>query len=290
LIFKNKNIMIRNRKNLFMASLAGLATILTIYSCQKKFDPKTYAPAKPLPSFNGYSSSNSIEPEHLISYWNFSGTLTDSVSKLTGTASLTTFGSGISGQAFQGAANGYAVCNVPSAIGTLQTLTVSAWVNTPPPSTGLLDYFTLANTAQFWGNIEMFFDNGSSNTDAHVRIHLSQNGNDNTFQAEVPNLFGAWVNVIFSYDSNGQCTYYVNGKSAATGTAGSLTGPLAFTNVGKVVFGTTQFNTTPSLTSATTAQPWAGYFTGKIDQVRVYDEVLTAAQASALYSLENLGR
>jgi hypothetical protein len=283
----------KTTKNKLMASLAALTMVLTISACQKSFDPKSYDPTKPLPSFGGYSSSNSIEPEHLVGYWPFSGSLTDSITKATGTAFGTTFGSGISGQALQGSAtvNSYALSNAPSAFAGLQTLTISAWVNTPPPTDGLLDYFTLANTGEFWGNVEMFFDNGSSNTDAHVRIHLDQNGNDNTFAAEVPNLFGAWVNLIFSYDVSGACTLYVDGKSAATGTAGSLTGPLAFTNVGKVVFGTTQFNTTPSQTSAATAQPWAGYFTtGKIDQVRVYNEVLTAQQASALYNLENLGR
>ena len=277
-------------KHTLIAGLMGLAIVFTISSCQKSFDPKSYAPVKPLPTFDGYSSSDAIETSNLVAYWNFSGNLTDSITKATGTATLTSFAPGISGQAFQGAANGYAVCTAPTGLATLQTCTISAWVNTPPPSNGLLDYFTLANTGQFWGNIEMFFDNGSNNTDAHVRIHLSQNGNDNTFAAEVPNLFGTWVNLIFTYDTSGACTLYVNGASVATGTAGNLKGALAFTNVGNVVFGCTQFNTNPSQTSATTAQPWAGYFTGKIDQVRVYNKVLSAQEISAIYNLENLGR
>ena len=268
----------------------GLVIVFTLSSCQKSFDAKTYAPKKPLPTFNGYGASNQIEPDSLVAYWNFSGSLTDSITKATGVASGTSFATGIEGQGLQGALNGYAVCNAPAALAKLQNFTVSVWVNTPPPSNGLIDFFTLANTQNFWGNIEMFFDNGSDNTDAHVRVHMSQNGNDNTFAAEVPNCFNTWVNLIFSYNQSGQCTLYVNGKSASTGTAGNLTGPLAFANVGKVVFGTTQFNTVPSQTAATTAQPWAGFLTGKMDQVRVYDKVLSSQEASALYSLENLGR
>jgi hypothetical protein len=278
-------------KNRFAAGLLTcLALIFTLPSCQKSFNAKSYAPTKPLPSFDGYSSSKAIETASLIDYWNFSGSLTDSVSKLPGTATGTTFSSGISGQALQCALNDYAVCQSSPAIAQLQKFTVSVWVNTGPPTTGVLDFFTLSNTDQFWGNIEMFFDNGSDNTDAHVRIHMSQNGSDNTFAAEVPGCFGAWVNLIFSYDVTGACTLYLNGKSVATGTAGSLTGPLAFTDVGNVVFGCTQFMTNPSQTSATGAQPWASYLVGKIDQARVYNTVLTSNEASALYNLDNLGR
>jgi hypothetical protein len=270
--------------------LLGLAVICTLPACQKGFNTKSYAPVKPLPSFDGYNSSNSIESASLVDYWNFSGSLTDSVSKLPGVATGTTFASGISGQGLQCNLNDYAICQPSAAIAKLQSCSVSTWVNTGPPTTGVIDYFTLANTGQFWGNMEMFFDNGSTNTDAHVRIHLSQNGSDNTFAAEVPGCFGAWVNLIFTYDVSGACTLYLNGKSVATGTAGTLTGPLAFTNVGSVIFGCTQFTTNPSQTTATGSQPWAAFMVGKIDQVRVYNTVLTANEAAALYNLENLGR
>jgi hypothetical protein len=270
--------------------LTGSALIFTLSSCQKSFDPKSYAPTKPLPTFDGYSSSNEIEADSLIDYWNFNGTLTDSVSKLTGTAAGSSFGSGVEGQAYQGSLTAYATCPSSPAIAALKSCSVSVWVNTTPPTTGLLDYFTLSNTANFWGNIEMFFDNGSTNTDAHVRIHLSQSGTDNTFAAEVPGCFGAWVNLIFTYDISGACTLYLNGKSVATGTAGTLAGPLAFQNVGNVVFGCTQFMTNPSQTTGSGSQPWAAYLPGKIDQVRVYSKVISANEASALYSLENLGR
>jgi len=280
-------------KNISLLMLFSTAMVSMITSCQKTFDAKSYAPKKPLPTFGGYSSSNEIEADSLVAYWNFSGTLTDSVSKLPGKATNTTFGSGISGQAFQGSAtNAYAVCGAAPALATLQKFTVSAWVNTTPPTTGILDWFTLANTGNFWGNIEMFFDNGSTNTDAHVRIHMSQSGSDNTFAAEVPGCFGAWVNLIFSYNTSGTCTLYLNGTSVATGKAGALTGPLVFQNVGDVVFGCSQFMTNPAENAAAggTTQPWAAYFPGKIDQVRVYNKVLSTAEAMALYNLESAGR
>jgi hypothetical protein len=277
---------------LIAALMMGTALSFTLSSCQKGFDPKAYAPSKPLPSFGGFSSTKDIEPTSLVAYWPFNGSLTDSISQSTGVATGTSFTTGITGKGLQGANNSYALCDAPAGIKNLQSFTVSVWVNTPPPSTGIIGFFTLANTQNFWGNIDMFFENGSDNTNGKVRIHMSQNGSDNTYSVDgVTNLFNTWVNIIVSYDQNGgKCTLYVNGDSKNTGTAGKLTGPLAFTNVGKVVFGCVQFQTTPSQTSATTSQPWASYLTGQLDQVRVYNKVLSGPEVSALYNLEKLGR
>lgn len=280
-------------KNLLLICLGGIAMAVTVSSCQKSFDPKTYAPTKPLPTFGGYSSTKQIEPANLVAYWPFNGDLVDSISKTTGVATGTSFGAGLKGgKSLQGGLNSYVLSTASPALSSLQSFTVSVWVNTPPPSTGIIGFFSIANTKNFWGNIEMFFENGSDNTNGKVRIHMSQNGSDNTYSIDgVANLFNAWVNIIVSYDQvGGKCTLYVNGDSKNTGTAGSLTGPLAFTNVGKVVFGTVQFMTTPSQTSGTDSQPWASFLTGQVDQVRVYNKVLSSSEASALYNLEKLGR
>jgi len=279
-------------KNLFLAGLPALALVFALSSCQKSFDAKSYRPSKPLPTFGGYNSSKQIAPDNLVAYWAFNGSLTDSVKKTSGTANGTSFGTGITNKGLQGALNAYALCDAPDGLATIKSLTLSAWVNTPPPSVGILTYFSYANTSNFWGNIECFFENGSDNTNGKVRIHMAQNGNDNTYSIDnVPNLFNAWVNIVVTYNqTDGTCVLYVNGDAKNTGKAGSLTGPLAFTNTGKVTFGTTQFMTTPSQTSATGPQDWASFITGQIDQVRVYNSVLSAAQVSALYNLDKLGR
>jgi len=273
-------------------AMAGAILSLTLSSCQKSFDPKSYAPKKPLPTFGGFSSSSQIESSSLIGYWAFDGSLIDSVSKSTGVATGTTYSTGVVGKGLQGALNSYALCEAPTAMAGLQSYSVSVWLNTPPPSTGIIGFFTFANTAQFWGNLDMFFENGSDNTNGKIRVHMDQNNGDNTYAVDnVPNLFNAWVNIIVSYDqTDGTCKLYVNGDLKNTGKAGSLTGPLAFTNPGKMVFGCVQFQTNPSQTSATGSQPWASYLTGVMDQVRVYNKVLSPTEASALYNLEKLGR
>jgi len=283
----------KTKRNIIIAAAAVVVMTVSITSCQKGFDDKSYAPVKPLPSYNGYSSSKAIDPDNLVAYWAFNNSLIDSVSKTVGTATGTSFGAGVGNtSALQGGLHSYVLADASTALANLHSFTLSVWVNTPPPSTGIIGFFSLANTANFWGNMDMFFENGSDNTNGKLRFHISQAGSDNTYAVDnVPNLFNKWVNIIFTYSEiDGKCTVYVNGNSVSSGTAGSLTGALAFTNVGKVVFGCVQFMTTPSQTSATDAQDWASFNTGGIDQVRIYNKVLSAGKASALYNLENAGR
>ncbi|MDP9076251.1 MAG: LamG domain-containing protein [Bacteroidota bacterium] len=283
----------KTTKNVFITALTGIVIVFTISSCQKKFDAGTYAPTKPLPSYGGYSSSKDIDPASLVAYWAFNNSLIDSVSKTAGVSTGTSFGAGVAkGKGLQGALNSYVLSDASTALANLHSFTISVWVNTPPPSTGIIGFFSLANTKNFWGNMDMFFENGSDNTNGKLRFHMSQAGGDFTFSVDnVPNMFGKWVNIIMSYNENGgKCVLYVNGNSVASGTAGSLTGPLTFTNVGKVVFGCVQFMTTPSQTSGTDSQPWASFNVGGTDQVRIYNDVLSATKASALYNLENAGR
>lgn len=283
----------KTTKNIFVTAVSAIAMVFTITSCQKGFDEKSYAPVKPLPTYNGYASSNAINPDNLVAYWAFNNSLIDSVSKTAGVANGTSFAAGVAkGTGLQGALNSYVLADASPALANLHSFTLSVWVNTPPPSTGIIGFFSLANTTNFWGNMDMFFENGSDNTNGKLRFHISQAGNDNTFAVDnVPNLFNKWVNITFTYsETDGKCTVYVNGNSVASGTAGSLTGPLTFTNVGKVVIGCVQFMTTPSQTSATDAQGWASFNTGGTDQVRVYNKVLSAGKVSALYNLENAGR
>ena len=57
-----------------------------------------------------------------------------------------------------------------------------------------------------------------------------------------------------------------------------------------MVFGTVQFQTTPSLTTSTGKQDWASYLVGQLDEVRIYNKALTADEISALSKLEGRGK
>jgi len=283
-------------KNILIAGLTGIVIVFTISACHKGFDPKTYAPNKPLPTFGGYSSSKDIESASLVAYWPFSGSLKDSLSSTTGVATGTSFTGGVVGQALQGANNGYVVTNTPATVKALHSFTISTWVNMPQNTTGAIGILGVAHSQNFWGNFDIFFDNGSTATTGVLKVHAfnksaSTSGNDAWLGGyTVTNPWNVWVNILVTYDDNASTfVVYYDGAQAGTNTAAGFA-PLDWSAANQMVFGTLQFQTTPSLTSATTAQGWAGYLTGALDQVRIYNKVLSATEASALYHLEKLGR
>jgi len=118
-------------KNILVTGLMLGAVTVMISSCQKEFNPKSYAPPKPPPSFSGYTRSVDIEPSHLVAYWPFSGDLKDSISGTAGVATGTSFGTGVEGKGLQGANNAYVVSAVPANIQGLHSFTMSPWVNMP---------------------------------------------------------------------------------------------------------------------------------------------------------------
>lgn len=257
-------------------------------TCHKNFDAKSYAP--PL-VINGYTNSAAVAKSNLAAYYAFNGSLIDSVSGQQATSFGTSFGNGEIGKGLQGGLNAYVSAAPSQKIKSLQSFTISEWVNTPPPSTGIIGIFSLANTTAFWGNIDVFFENGSSNTNGIFKMHIANATSDGFFVvSNLQNLFGKWVNLTFTYNqTDGSSTLYVNGSKAGSGASG-ITGPLNFANLGPLTFGCVQFMTTPSETSATSSQPWASFNTGLTDEVRIYDRVLTDVEVSSIVALQGRGK
>ncbi len=264
--------------------------LLGLSSCQKEFNAKSYAP--PL-SVNGFTTSGQVAKSNLIGYWAFDGSLIDSVSGTLGVNTGTTFAAkGIKGQALQGATNSY-VLNAPSAgIIALQSYTLSFWINTPPPSNGIISPFALANTTGFWGNLEMFFENGSSNTNGIFKVHIQQGNHDAFFvTTNLQNLFNKWNSITLSYDATSAVnTLYINGSKVNSAVLGGLAGPLVFPNLGNLVFGCDQFQTNPSQTSATQYPGFASFLTGQLDEVRLYNRALTDIEVSSIVNLQGRGK
>lgn len=281
-------------KKIFKFTIVAILAVGALSSCYKKFDPSSYAP--PL-NVNGYTAANQIEASALVAYWNFNGDLTDSVSKVAGVATGTSFTTGLKnhGQALQGANNGYVVSAVPPNIQALHSFTLSLWVNMPQntAATGLID---IANSQNFWGNLDIFFDNGGSPSTGVLKVHMWNNGTSTTGSDAweggytVNNPWGAWTNVTVTYDdSTSTVTVYYNGSAVGTNTATGFA-PLDWSKVQQMVFGTLQFQTNPSLTSNTGSQGWAGSMTGALDEVRVYNKVLTGTEVSSLVALQQRGK
>jgi hypothetical protein len=275
------------RMNLKLMLLLAAGSML-FTSCYKKFDAKTYAPKLEI---GGYSSSSEISPANLVGYWPFDGDLVDKVSNAAAVNTGTTFANGFKGQALQGAINAYVLATPGAAIASLHSFTITFWVNSPAPSTGIIAPFNIARTDNFWGNISIFFENGSSNSNGKFRANVN-NGTTDTWVSKdgIQNLFDKWTSLSLTYDAaTSTFAVYVNGSSVATSTVANF-GSLAFGNVGKIVFGCPQFQTTPSQTSGATSQGWASFLTGRLDEVRIYNKALSPAEISALTTLEGRGK
>jgi hypothetical protein len=303
-----------------MVCLTGLAMVFTISSCQKGFDPKTYAPSKPLPTYGGYSGSKEIEPSSLVDYFPFSGSVTDSMGNLSGTtAGNITFGPGVSGKAYQGAVNSYVVFPNAGPGKNLQSYTLAFWMNSPKTAGLARGIFSFNNPTDFWGSLDIYLDNpGPTDPNGDTllfKVHMT-NASGVAFAgyylaSKVPNAINTWTHMVVTYDAGSSViNIYQNaapiGITGVAGTKGYVVGPaipgsdptkppvipygpLKFPTT-EAVMGTWQFQTNPSLTTSATAQSWAESYTGLLDNFRIYNKALSAAEVSALYNLEKLGR
>lgn len=275
--------------------ITTLLLSLALSSCVKKFDASNYAP--PL-NVNGFTASSQIATSNLVAHWSFNGNLTDSVSKTTGVGTNTGYTTGLLGQGLQDN-NGYVVSDVPSNIQNLHSFTVSLWVNSPQ-NTGALGLIGIAHSQNFWGNFDIFFDNGGSATTGVLKVHVYNNaGSTSGVDAweggyTVTNPWNGWTNIAVTYnDTTSTVNVYYKGSKIGTNTVSGFA-PLNWTAAQKMVFGTLQFETTPSLTSSVNNDPssplyyggWGENLTGAMEEVRVYNRVLSTTEVSSLAALQ----
>lgn len=265
-------------------------TTLGLSSCQKEFEPSSYAP--PL-SIGGFTNSKQIASANLVAHWAFDGSLIDSISNTAGTNTGTSFATGIKGKSLQGGTDSYFLSAPSAKVLGLKSFTLNEWVNTPPPTTGIIGLFSLSNKSQFWGNLEVFIENGSTNDNATLKIVFTNNGvGDKTYTASnVVNFFGKWTAFAVSYDeTTATVKVYVNGSRVSSGKLDGITGPLNFVNSGNLVFGTTQFMTTPSQTTSHSKEPWANYLMGQLDEVKLFNKALSDEEVGYIAKLEGRGK
>jgi hypothetical protein len=277
-----KNISIK--KSFLLMMIAGMA----LSSCYKKFDPKSYQPAF---TFNGYTSVAEIGAGSLVGYWAFDGSYIDSISKTVATGVGTSFTGGFKGQALQGADQGYVISDLPNAIKNLTSFTIDYWIKTPQNTTGILAPIVIAKTNDFWGALDMFYENGSTATSGNLKVHYNGQSEVWFTNGMISNPWSGWVNIALTYNAaTSTFTLFQGGTEVAHQTASGL-GNLAFpATATKIIFGTEQFQTTPSLGTAGGAQSWASYLTGQMDEVRIYNKALTANDLQALIVLQGKGK
>jgi hypothetical protein len=203
------------------------------------------------------------------------------------------FVDGLVGKAvsFDAANKGYVLFPSDTLSG-VANFSMSFWVkpkfvdsNTDGGIDGILGLVNFSNTTGFWGNIDFFVENGSTAAAAKMAIHVTNDDSEVwlTEVNNVPNFFGVWSNHTVTYDGVlHEFKYYINGELKLTKAAG-WTDALTFKNGGPLVFGTVQFQTSPSLTTGSAAQPWASYLTGQLDEIRIFNRALSSTEVQQIY-------
>lgn len=289
---KNKNVYIK-------AGIAVLILLMPVLmtACYDKFDPDSY---KPVFTISGYSAVDEIQPASLVAYWSFDGDMNETISGTAATNHEATLVNGFKGQGVSFTANSpsWLLYEPVDPVTSLESFTISFWVNPAFVDTdasngidGIIGLVGLSNPGRFWGNLEWFIENNSNPDGAIIKVIMTHN-NEMETDIVVNNykgLFGNWTNHTLTFDAGtSTLSYYINGSRLATKMT-PWTGPIAFENSGPMVFGTVQFQTSPSLTTHG-PEDWASHLTGTIDEVRVYNKALNEGDINALVVLQGKGK
>lgn len=271
-----------------------------------------------LPDINGYPNSDAVASANNIAYWPLDGNGTESKRNLAVTStSGVTYTTGVKGQGGQ-FANGYLYyANALTGLASNQPWTVSAWIQvannglaggSPPANNHPYQYFQASIPAQLFGNINLLVEAGaygiSSDTMFLKSLYKDIGGGLQDavlccgtagVDYKVVKKAGTnlWVHVVTTYNPTGgtgaQSIFRIYADSAQVNNVlyeNRGSNSFAYT-VGEVIIGG-WYNNIPGKTVS--ADTWTTAFTGKIDEVRVYNKLLTREEITALYNLGKAGR
>lgn len=277
--------------------LPALVLATCIISCKKDDQP---------------AASTEVAPANLVSKFSFEGDFADSKSGVTGTGTNTSFITGIKGKAYQGSANGFvSFTGTPTGISAIQSFTTSMWINTQKHSGGIQGLFTVPSTSSYLGNMLIMIDQNTGTSDSmQMKVYFEKNvtpaiawyGQYIDFYSEfrLPNMYGSWKHVAFSYDATtSKFSAYVDGQKLALDetltnrytddpySGGVALGPLSFTNVSRFIIGGYQQHL---------GSPWSTpdvdmlNYSGAMDELRIYNKALADSDVSLIYQNDKAGK
>jgi len=304
-----------NRKPILL-NLGKAALLLmafgTIYSCDKDNDDPD------LPPIGGYNNSGEVAAANLVGYWSFDGNGNESKSGMAPTSAVGAnySAAGVKGQALT-LTNGYLYyADDLAPLASNQPFTVSAWLqvtntgDAPTPPVGVpYNYFQSAVPGKLFGNFSGLVEAGhykySSDTlvlkslyqdiDGGLQDNINRFGNDADYKVVKKAGTGQWVHVVTTYNPNGgtgnQSIFRIYADSALVSNVGmnfENRGTKSFVYTpGEIIIGG-WYNNIPGKEVST--DTWTVPFNGKIDEIRVFNKLLTEAEIIALYQLGKAGR
>jgi hypothetical protein len=271
-----------------------LITGMTLNSCSKDEDPNA-----------GKTDPSSIATTNLVAYFPFDGNATESIASLTPTVQPNvTYVTGRRGQAYQGADMAHLLYTIPasSKLKTLTSFSVAMWIKSPlVTGDPEVTVFEIGKSDDlFWGNLKLGLLRLNATADSlNFKAFFLKSGavwsgqhigySDNLF------LINKWMHIVMEYDeTSSKFMIYKDGVKIVTNdgiekrwAAGEdvvprpALGALNFVNADKINIGAWRPKTENAATDA-----WMGWFLGNLDELRVYDKALTAAEVKLLYDAE----
>lgn len=269
--------MMNKIKNLFLIVAAAVA----LGSCQKIDRPELgevvtdsgQLPDGPLRFYASFNKTDGPSPR-----WNAA----DSVSGSPALLFPLEFTQGINGNAIQGEDKAAALYLNANDMGSATSFSVSFWIKRPAQPAKTEFIFSLVQPSYEWHNSSLFllFEKQTP-TSSIMKFGVKNQWLEGDFNKPV--FDGNWHHLVYSYDnSTKRMSYYFDGQlvTGLTTTQTNVNNSVSLTGASNLVIG--GWNTHAGLAGAT--GDWVNSFTGQLDQFRMYNKALTAAEVQTLYN------
>ncbi len=293
----------------YLVGTIGLCALIFVASCSDDDNA--------LPPIDGYNNSDEVAADNLVAKWTLDGNAEESISGDVGITSNVTYGDGKIGQCAV-LNEGYIYNDVVPALHTKITgsLSISAWVQvrnnggtanehataiamlTGDVTTSPLNVTPgaiMLETSHFVAASDTFRVKSvvgvrKASTEFGLEDNVNWWGLDNiSIPSQMVKIAdGEWMHMVMVWDNTGaKVRLYVNGEVATNPEWETKTGANfeAQDQLGMIIGA---FQNNVGLNDEN--EPWAKPMKGKVDQVRVYNTLLSQAEITSLFKLEDAGR
>jgi len=272
------------KKYLFYISfMAGLTAFTNCYQDLDQDPPFDY-PEEVIPQYN---------PQKLL--FTFEGNAKNVSTYKIPTLSKgnITYTEGKKGKAYQGGEGTYVLISprtprfagdisLKDTIANLGSFTVAFWMKCPQVNKGT-GIFSISNTKNFWGNLDIFLDGNQTAGEGRFKVYLRNGGKDKWVEKKFSGTIDEWVHMTFRYNSKTEKFDILKNGEEVFATTLTGWGRITCNDMGDLVLGTFSFQTDPPQ-SSDKAQTWAQSFPGKLENFAFYNKALTDEQIKALYN------
>ncbi len=290
-----------------LMSIALVLGMITLNSCKK---------TESLPQINGYDNSDQVAATYLKAHWTFDDTYNEAISS---TAPSNKYGgyaftTGQIGKALDLTAGTLVYPSIPNIGGanSLPNFSVSMWVyakGTKGGTGAFTSFFGIipTNVADIWGNVMALAETArhpAASDTLELKNYLnttlpdgSQSGQDNLAQLNTGDGTGKWFkgagkwsHFVMTWDgATHKFMLYGNAADCGAYTLRGTTPSLVMRTPCQAVFGSLAASDI-GFNGAGARGSWYPMATAKIDDVRVFNSVLSQADITALYNLGAAGR